>query len=117
LKSLSNLIHPNKNNIEIFHDLSTFKVKEILLVATFYDGFILEEEGRLAERIFGEYHKLSLPDAPRVTNATNGEEACNWLKREHFDMVILTMRIDGMSPYQLKEKIRSVNKDIPIVIL
>ncbi|MEO0237771.1 MAG: hypothetical protein ABIN35_06010, partial [candidate division WOR-3 bacterium] len=64
-----------KNNIEIFHDLSTFKVKEILLVATFYDGFILEEEGRLAERIFGEYHKLSLPDAPRVTNAINGEEA------------------------------------------
>ncbi|MEJ5306682.1 MAG: PEP/pyruvate-binding domain-containing protein [candidate division WOR-3 bacterium] len=106
-----------KNNIEIFHDLSTFKVKEILLVATFYDGFILEEEGRLAERIFGEYHKLSLPDAPRVTNAINGEEACEWLKKEHFDMVILTMRIDGMSPYQLKEKIRSVNRDIPIVIL
>lgn len=106
-----------KNNIEIFHDLSTFKVKEVLLVATFYDGFILEEEGRLAERIFGEYHKLSLPDAPRVTNAINGEEACEWLKKEHFDMVILTMRIDGMSPYQLKEKIRAINKDIPIVIL
>ncbi len=106
-----------KNNIEIFHDLSTFKVKEILLVATFYDGFILEQEGQLAEKIFGEYHKLSLPDAPRITNAMNGEEACEWLEKEHFDMVILTLRIDGMSPFHLKERIREINRDIPIVIL
>lgn len=106
-----------KNNIEIFHYLSTFKVKEILLVATFYDGFILEQEGQLAEKIFGEYHKLSLPDAPRITNAMTGEEACEWLGKEHFDMVILTLRIDGMSPFHLKERIRKINPDIPIVIL
>jgi CheY-like chemotaxis protein len=48
---------------------------------------------------------------------SSGEDACNWLKKERFDMVILTMRIDGMSPYELKDRIKQMNKDIPVVIL
>jgi CheY-like chemotaxis protein len=117
IKSLFEAYSSYKNNNEIFHDLMQYKVKEILLVATLYDAFILEQEGQLTERIFGEYYKLSLPDAPRITNVSSGEDACNWLKKERFDMVILTMRIDGMSPYELKDRIKQMNKDIPVVIL
>ena len=54
-KELVDMFHRYKSNTEIFHDLMQFKVKEILLVATFYDAFILEQDGRLTERIFGEY--------------------------------------------------------------
>lgn len=117
IESLFRTYSSYKNNNEVFHDLMQYKVKEILLVATLYDAFILEQEGQLTERIFGEYYKLSLPDAPRITNVSSGEDACNWLKKEHFDMVILTMRIDGMSPYELKDRIKQLNKDIPVVIL
>ena len=43
-----------KTDSEIFHDLMRFKVRELLLVATIYDAFSLEQDGLLAEKIFGE---------------------------------------------------------------
>ena len=38
---------------DIFHTLMQKRMKEILLVSTFYDAFIFEQDGRLAEQIFG----------------------------------------------------------------
>ncbi len=58
-----------------FHDLMKFRVREILLVSSLYDAFVLEEDGRLAERIFSEYIDLNLHFIPRITKAASAEEA------------------------------------------
>ena len=94
-----------------------FRVREILLVATIYDAYILEEEDKLTEKIFGEYHQLNLSSAPRITSVSFGEEALEILSRRSFDMVILTMRIDEMTPFELSRQIRAQNSSIPILLL
>ncbi|MCK4549945.1 MAG: response regulator, partial [Candidatus Krumholzibacteria bacterium] len=114
---ISRLFTSYKSDNEIYHDLMQFRVREILLVATIYDAFILEQEGKLTELIFGEYYQLNLSTAPRVTSVAFGEEALAMLDKRRFDMVILTMRIDEMSPFELCAKIREKNSDIPMLLL
>jgi CheY-like chemotaxis protein len=116
-KRLTQLIQQNRTDQEIYHELMQYKVREILLVASIYDAFILEEEDKLSEKIFGEYYQLNLSNAPRITSVTYGEEALEILKYRSFDMVILTMRIDEMSPFELAKKIKQVNPSIPILLL
>lgn len=114
---LSELVKQYKTDNDIYHDLMHFRVREILLVATIYDAFILEEEDKLTEKIFGEYHQLNLSTAPRITSVSFGEEAIEILKARSFDMVILTMRIDEISPFELSKRIREGNPDIAILLL
>jgi CheY-like chemotaxis protein len=116
-EALSELVRQYKTNNDIYHDLMQSRVREILLVATVYDAFILEEEDRLSETIFGEYHQLNLSTAPRITSVSFGEEALETLRYRRFDMVILTMRIDEISPFELARKIREENASVPILLL
>jgi len=116
-EALSALVRQYKTDNDIYHDLMQFRVREILLVATIYDAFILEEEDRLTETIFGEYHQLNLSTAPRITSVSFGEEALEILRYRRFDMVILTMRIDEISPFELARKIREQNAGLPVLLL
>jgi CheY-like chemotaxis protein len=117
VEKISEFLSRYTSDNEIYHDLMQFKVAEILLVATMYDAFILEQEGKLTELIFGEYLRLNLSQPPRVTNVSFGEQALQMLASRRFDMVILTMRIDEMTPFDLSRRIREVNATIPILLL
>ncbi len=116
-QKLSELIKQNKTDQEIYHELMQFRVREILLVASIYDAFILEEEDKLTEKIFGEYYQLNLSNAPRITSVAYGEEALEILKIRSFDMIILTMRIDEISPFELGKRIKEQYPSIPILLL
>lgn len=116
-EEISESIHKYKTDNEIYHDLMEFRVREILLVATLYDAFILEQEDKLSEKIFGEYYQLNLSTAPRITSVSCSEEALDVIGKKHFDMVILTMRIDDMTPYELGRKIRDLKPSIPLLLL
>jgi hypothetical protein len=48
------------------------RVDEILLVASAYDSFILEEEGALNERILGDFLDLGLRHVPGLTRVSSG---------------------------------------------
>ena len=56
-----------------FQDLMLHRIHEILLVASPYDAFILEEDGRLTEQILYEYLGMNLSYAPRVWLAKNAK--------------------------------------------
>lgn len=105
------------SDIEIYHDLMPDRVREILLVATLYDSFILQQEGRLTEKIYDDYFKLSLSNAPRITHAASGSEAISKLTHKHFDMVIIMLRIDEINPIPLVKEIRERQADTPTVLL
>jgi hypothetical protein len=74
----------NKKKFEtqthIFHNLMPFKVREILLVSSVYDAFIVEEEGLISELVIWEYRHLLLSSPPRVTHVTSGKEAIEKVK-------------------------------------
>ena len=65
-----------------FQDLMPHRIHEILLVASPYDAFILEEDGHLTEQILTEYIGMNFNYAPRVTRVSTGQEAIKIMKNQ-----------------------------------
>ncbi|MBC8525360.1 MAG: hypothetical protein H8D22_00590, partial [Candidatus Cloacimonetes bacterium] len=100
-----------------FHNLMRNRVREILLVSTFYDAFIFEQDGRLSEQIYGEYRQLNLSTAPRITSVPTGRQAIKMLEERSFDLVITMMRIGEITPFELGKRIKEKYPDLPILLL
>ena len=100
-----------------FHNLMQYRVKEILLISTFYDAYIFEHDSLLSEQIVGEYHQLNLTTVPRITSVPTGEEALHMLNKRNFDLVITTMRTGESNTFELSRKIKEINKNIPIILM
>ena len=101
----------------IFHDLMRYRVREILLVASLYDSFILETDGALSEQIYGEYYRLNLTSAPRVTCAYSPESARETFSSAPFDLVILMAGMDFDGPLALAQDLKAVRPEVPILLL
>ncbi|HYX08130.1 MAG TPA: PEP/pyruvate-binding domain-containing protein [Bacteroidales bacterium] len=114
---LQKFLNKQNSNRDIFHDLMPFKVKEILLVATLYDAFSIEKEGRFSEHILGEYHQLNLTSMPRVTGVSSYDEAVGQLRSKHYDLVILMMGSDKVTPIEISSKVKDAFPYIPIYLL
>ena len=67
---MSDPARPHEPSFLRFHQLMPFMVRDILLVSSAYDAFLLEEDGRLDERLFSAYRGLSLSATPRITHAS-----------------------------------------------
>ena len=114
---LQKFLNKQNANRDIFHDLMPYKVGEILLVATLYDAFSIEKEGRFSEHILGEYHQLNLTSMPRVTGVSTYEEAVELLRSRHFDIVILMVGTDKRTPVEISRKVKKEFPYIPIYVL
>ncbi|MCK4662662.1 MAG: pyruvate, phosphate dikinase [Bacteroidales bacterium] len=94
-----------------------FKVKEILLVATLYDAYSIEKEGRFSEHILGEYHQLNLTSVPRVTGVSTIEEALEQLYSKHFDLIIIMVGNEKNTPLKISSLVKDEFPYIPIYLL
>lgn len=104
-------------SFKVFHELMAKKVTDILLVSSPYDAFIMEEEGRLAEKIVQEYRGLNLSRPPRLTWVSSAQEALRALSGSHFDLVITMPRLDDMDPSVLSRKIKQKFPNLPVFLL
>ena len=100
-----------------FHTLMQFRVRDILLVSTFYDAYIFEQDGRLAEQIFGEFHQLNLTYPTRITSVPTGTAALRQLEEKNFDLIITMMRIGELSPFELGRRVKERSPDMPLFLL
>lgn len=101
-----------------FQNLMSFRVREILLVSSLYDSFILEEDGHMYEQIITEYMDLNLSHAPGITRVSSGREALELAQGEkHFDLIIVTLNIGDMRATEFAGKISEAGLEIPIVLL
>ena len=91
---------------KIFHELMARKVRDVLLVSTPYDAWILEEDCRLSERIIHEYRGLNLRNPPRFTWVSTAQEALSMLDEKKFDMVITMSQLVDMDVFTLGEEIK-----------
>ena len=107
-----------KNNSGIdFQDLMPHRVHEILLVASPYDAFILEEDGHLTEQILTEYIGMNFTYAPRVNRVSTGQEAMKLMLEKKFDLVIVMLRIEDQDPISLGKLIKSKYPKKPVILL
>ena len=58
-----------------FGSLMRRRVFNVLLVASRYDAFMMEEDGRVEEQLYNEYVALNLSSPPRVTRVSTIGEA------------------------------------------
>ena len=100
-----------------FQDLMLNRIHEILLVASPYDAFILEEDGRLTQQILYEYLGMNLSYAPRVWHAKSAKNGLKMLADRSYDLVIVMMRITDMDPITFGENVKKNYPDKPIILL
>jgi CheY-like chemotaxis protein len=98
-------------------DLMLFRVHEILLVASPYDTFILEEDGRLTEQILNEYLAMNFYQSPRLWRVETGKSALDLMTKRDFDVVIVMLRLADMDSIQLCSKIKRLYPGKPIILL
>lgn len=99
------------------HDLMPNRVREVLLVSSHYDAFILEGDGRLSDRIFTEYSELNLSNAPRITHVSTGARAMDTLEERHFDLVLTMVRIPDTDVSELARRVKARFPHLPVVLL
>jgi hypothetical protein len=83
-----------------FTKLMRRRVRDILLVSSLYDSFTFEQDGQLSEVLFSEFLELNLRYAPRIENATTGEEALEKLKKDKPGNFDASRRCDGYQAVQ-----------------
>mgnify|MGYP001231211667 FL=1 len=98
-------------------DLIFHRIYEILLVASPYDSFVLEEDGRLTEQILHEYMGMNFSNAPRVWQSSTAADALTMLSRQDFDLIVVMMRIADMDPILFCSKIKELYPQKPVVLL
>ena len=98
-------------------DLIFHRIHEILLVASPYDSFVLEEDGRLTEQILHEYMGMNFSNAPRVWQSSTASDALTMLSRQDFDLIVVMMRIADMDPILFCSKIKELYPQKPVVLL
>ncbi|MEJ2041326.1 MAG: phosphoenolpyruvate synthase/pyruvate phosphate dikinase, partial [Desulfosarcinaceae bacterium] len=103
--------------VKLFHELMKWKVRDILLVSTAYDAWVLEEDCRLSERIITEYRGLNLSKPPRLTWVRSAEEALSMLDAKQFDLVLTMSHLADMEPGELGRRIKEKAPDLPVVLL
>jgi CheY-like chemotaxis protein len=99
------------------HDLMPFRVREVLLVSSPYDFFILEEDGRLSERIFTAYSDLTLSATPRIKHAPSGATALKLLSERNFDLVLTMVRLEDMDVTAFGRSVKALDPRMPVVLL
>ena len=100
-----------------FANLMNKRILNVLLIATRYDAFMLEDDGRVDEQIFNEYTSLSLRYPPRFNQVSTEKEALKTLKYMHFDLVICMPNMDDSDTFGTARRIKSIYPNIPIVVL
>jgi len=102
---------------KIYHELMAKKIREILLVSSPYDAFIMEEDGSLASRIINEYSGLNLSHPPRVTRTSSAFDALALLNMRPFDMVVTTPHLEEMDAFTLGLKAKKTRPGLPVILL
>lgn len=100
-----------------FVNLMTKRIFNVLLVANPYDAFMLEDDGRIDEKIFNEYMSLSLRYPPRFTQMSTEEDTWKQLGNTMFDLVICMPGTDNSDTFDIARQIKERYPHIPLVVL
>ncbi len=100
-----------------FQNLMQKRIFNVLLVATPYDAFMLEEDGRVEEQVYNEYVSLNLSSPPRFTKVANYEEARVELAAKEYDLVIAMPGVDVSETFREAVLLDELYPQIPFVVL
>lgn len=100
-----------------FVNLMTRRIFNVLIVANPYDAFMLEDDGRVDEKIFDEYMDLGLRYPPTFTQVTTIEEADKVLKTTDIDLVICMPGNADNDAFDVARAVKAASPSTPCVVL
>ena len=100
-----------------FVDLMLRRVCNVLLVANPYDAFMLEDDGRVDEKIFSEYARLGLRFPPRFIQVASLQEAEIQMASGNIDLIICMPAAENNDVFQIARTIKEEHPQTPIVVL
>ncbi|MDE6179375.1 MAG: phosphoenolpyruvate synthase, partial [Duncaniella sp.] len=100
-----------------FQNLMQKRIFNVLLIASAYDAFMMEEDGRVEEQLYFEYTSLNLSSPPRVTRVLNTAEALEVMAGKSFDLVIMMPGNDVSETFSGARRIKEAHPEQPIVVL
>ena len=107
-----------ENLFEGFENLMPFRVQDILLVSSYYDSFILREDGRLNELLMKESLDLHLQNVPGISHVSSGREALALAGSEpRFNLIVTNLQVGDMNAAELAAQVKQAGLDIPVVVL
>ncbi len=100
-----------------FNELMQNRINKVLIVCSNYDYYMLEEDGRIDERIFNEYTALNLRYPPSFTHANSAKRAIRKLESDKIDLVITWLDIGRYNAFETSKLIKEAFPNVPIVAL
>ena len=100
-----------------FVNLMTKRIFNILIVANPYDAFMLEDDGRIDEKLFDEYMELGLRYPPTFTQVSTTEEAHHVLETTDIDLVICMPGNADNDAFTVARDVKMTAPHIPCVVL
>ncbi len=112
---------PNLKSYEFeevaFNQLMQNRINKILIVCSNYDYYMLEEDGRIDERIFNEYTALNLRYPPSFIHANSAKRALKILNTDKIDLVITWLDIGNYKVFETSKIIKQSFPNVPLAAL
>ena len=100
-----------------FVNLMTRRIFNVLIVANPYDAFMLEDDGRIDEKIFDEYMELGMRYPPTFTQVSTTDEANEVLATTDIDLVICMPGNADNDAFTVAREVKAAHPAIPCVVL
>lgn len=105
-------------NLQRSHIFMKFRIREILLVCSSYDGYILEEDGHLDSQIRREYMELNMSNPPHITHVTTTAQALELIENgKHFDFVLTMFNVGEPNVFLFSKMVKELDPQMPVVLL
>ncbi len=100
-----------------FNQLMQNRINRVLIVCSNYDYYMLEEDGRIDERLFNEYTALNLRYPPSFIHANSAKRAIRMLNSSKIDLVITWLDVGNYRTFETSEQIKKAFPEVPIAAL
>ena len=100
-----------------FEKLMSRRISEILLICNEYDAFMLEEDGRIEEKVFNEYSSSHLRFPPHFNRVDSYRSALAIMKKKNFDLIITLHNSGSWNAFKINSDLKKKFPDKPMVVL
>lgn len=100
-----------------FQNLMQRRIYNVLLVASPYDSFMMEEDGRVEEQLYFEYTSLNLSSPPRVKEVSSYKDAYSELEIKNYDLIIAMPGVDIGETFREAKKMDELYPNVPFIVL
>jgi len=111
------LPHHFEDRLQRFESLMSRRVRNLLLVASAYDYYILEQEGQLDEPILTEFTDVNIGHTPSMQRVPSGRKTLDAIAEGRADLVVTTGNLGDMTLREFLRRARNEKPDVPVVLL